>query len=706
MDEITSVWSGLKEAESRDVSVQCFVSETSVYLADQRSFQLWRQRGVEGDVLCQDCVLLDTQGRLLRVMISPARGTLSLLEREFILLKAVEKVSLGKVQILVITDWEAGPEFPLLYKGELELPDYADQSRPLCGGGGVGDQLCPWTCSSLAWPSPPASPLTRKPSVSRLNLNFNPDFDNLRRLNLTWTSVAKPPPLVVRILAKCKERLIINQSNHRKSWMCILNILVADLSAYSVITVWDEAVAAFHRTVKEGDILVLTSYSAAKLRPGHRKLMHNIAPKVSQSGLVLAATDIEVKVNPSDLARIYHVDTAAVCHSVPPLITNFLTSHQLTSNKVTPGRLVDSVGMVVTHGRWEREAAFRPGQHWVRVWLRLVDHTTDNLVSIKIFPDLESWEELETAVPGEVVLLTNLQVKVGEAGLFSHLESTNQTGVFAGQNALNSRFLGFTVVSGLKEAMDSNLARWVKVWSERGGLGGHYWAGGLVVRDRTPTDTESAAASSARLSELISPLQVRSSRRLLVRGKVGGAKIFQITPAGDILELETRLEEEEGSEGAKFPVFGPELPSRESFPLSLAGLDQKQLVVSLRKFCFLNLSRQTEKTAAVSYRESQFGLVSLQLEDCKIYSIVELDLLDLVLNTVSDLFTVDVFRPSPGQEGPVEFVLRQVVELDLSLHISGLEGDEEEETSKQEEQEEEENGSQLDDTQEAAKIFL
>ena len=153
-------------------------------------------------------------------------------------------------------------------------------------------------------------------------------------------------------------------------------------------------------------------------------------------------------------------------------------------------------------------------------------------------------------------------------------------------------------------------------------------------------------------------------------------------------------------------MFGPELPSRESFPLSLAGLDQKQLVISLRKFCFLNLSRQTEKTAAVSYRESQFGLVSLLLEDCKIYSIVEMEVLDLVLNTVSDLFTVDVFRPSPGQEGPVEFVLRQVVELDLSLHISGLEGDEEEETSKQEEQEEEENGSQLDDTQEAAKIFL
>ena len=508
MDEITTAWSGLKEAETLTCSVQCFVSETSVYLADQRSYQLWSQRGVEGDVLCQDCVLLDRQGRVLRVMITPARRTLNVLEREFIVVKSVEKVTLGKVQILVVTDWEAGSEFPLLFKGEVELSNYADQARPL-GSCGQSDLLCPWTCSSLAWPSPPATPLTRKPSVSMLSLNVNPEFDNLRRLNLTWTSVSKPPTLVVRILAKCKERLIINQSNHRKSWMCICNLLVADLTAYSVITVWDEAVAAFHRTVKEGDILVLSSYSAAKLRPGHRKLMHNIAPKVSRSGLVLAATDIECKVNPSDLARIYHVDTAAVCQSVPPLITNFLTSHQLTSNIVTPGRLVDSVGLVVHHGRWEREAAFRPGQHWVRVWLRVLDHTTDTLVSIKVYPDLESWEELETAVPGEVVLLTNLQVKVGEGGRFSHLESTNQTGVFAGQNALNSRFLSYPVVSSFKESMDSNLERWAKVWTEQGSLGGHFWLGGLVVRDKTPTDTESAASSSAWLSELISPLQLR-----------------------------------------------------------------------------------------------------------------------------------------------------------------------------------------------------
>ena len=135
MDEISSAWSALKEGESLPCSAQCFVSETSVYLADQRSYLLWRQRGLEGDVLCQDCVLLDREGRLLRVMITPARGILNILERQFLLVKSVEKVSLGRLQILVVSDWEEGPEFPLLFKGEVELSEYANQARPLSSPG-------------------------------------------------------------------------------------------------------------------------------------------------------------------------------------------------------------------------------------------------------------------------------------------------------------------------------------------------------------------------------------------------------------------------------------------------------------------------------------------------------------------------------------------------------------------------------------------
>ena len=67
-----------------------------------------------------------------------------------------------------------------------------------------------------------------------------------------------------------------------------------------------------------------------------------------------------------------------------------------------------------------------------------MDHTSDVIVNVKIFVDQEAWEELEAAVPGEMVVLTNL-VSVFHGAEFSHLESSNQTGVFSGDSARDSR---------------------------------------------------------------------------------------------------------------------------------------------------------------------------------------------------------------------------------------------------------------------------
>ena len=77
---------------------------------------------------------------------------------------------------------------------------------------------------------------------------------------------------------------------------------------------------------------------------------------------------------------------------MPPLITNFVSSREMYE-KVRTGRLVDTVGIVVFHGRWEREAVYRSGHHYVRVWLNVMDQTSDNELSIKVYPDLESWVE-------------------------------------------------------------------------------------------------------------------------------------------------------------------------------------------------------------------------------------------------------------------------------------------------------------------------
>ena len=74
-----------------------------------------------------------------------------------------------------------------------------------------------------------------------------------------------------------------------------------------------------------------------------------------------------------------------------------------------PGRLVDLAGLVTWHGRWERESVTRsPAQSWVRLWLQVMDHTSDQVISVKMFVDAESWDQLEAAIPGEVIILTNL----------------------------------------------------------------------------------------------------------------------------------------------------------------------------------------------------------------------------------------------------------------------------------------------------------
>ena len=77
-----------------------------------------------------------------------------------------------------------------------------------------------------------------------------------------------------------------------------------------------------------------------------------------------------------------------------------------------------------------------------------------------------------------------------------------------------------------------------------------------------------------------------------------------------------------------------------------------------------------------------------------------MELIDLITETLSDLFMVDIFRPEHGQEGSLEMVLRQVVEVDLKLNLTGLEG------KKDKEEENEHNRSLLNDTQDVANVFL
>ena len=202
MEEIIRLWPKLQDRQSLACSVQCYVSKLYIYPASPKPTEHWRTRGVEGSVLCQDLLLLDSEGLRLRVMVSPLLRTLAVLEDTFIIVKAVEKISHGTVKLAVLTEWELGPEFRMFdlesqiigYKEKVKLSGYADQSRPLSNPS--SELLCPWTCSNVSWSDHPK--LTKKYLFSQLkSIKFNPDIHNLSNLNQIWHTTSQPMPLVV-----------------------------------------------------------------------------------------------------------------------------------------------------------------------------------------------------------------------------------------------------------------------------------------------------------------------------------------------------------------------------------------------------------------------------------------------------------------------------------------------------------------------------
>ena len=50
-----------------------------------------------------------------------------------------------------------------------------------------------------------------------------------------------------------------------------------------------------------------------------------------------------------------------------------MSVEKLIRRGAAAGRMVDLVGVVTMHGRWEREGAWHFDQFWVRVWLQARD---------------------------------------------------------------------------------------------------------------------------------------------------------------------------------------------------------------------------------------------------------------------------------------------------------------------------------------------
>ena len=672
MEEVIRNWNVWNEDTDISVSIDVIITELTLYPASFQTAQFWRRqyKALSLPLVCQDCVVVDTDGYQVTVTTHPSLGTLTRLEDTCARVTGLMKVTLAGHKLLVITAWTDTQPIEKQFKRQLDLADYGDQYTPLCNPS--TDKLNIWTAAHFQWPDTIVKDLPKKFSVVSLSSQFQYSYQlhNLRRLNLTWSTAGKVPPLLVRVLARSKERLILQQDNHRKPWMCLTNLLVADNSGYCIMTVWDNAVPTFLTNVNEGDILALERYSVGRMQPSHRKIIHNLAPKVR---LALASTEIELKMNASDLEGVTCLHHGAVLDTVPPLLTCFATIHQLTMNRVSETRLVDIVGMVAWHGRWEREGAYNQGQYWVRVWLRLIDHSsfqspTPSSINVKYYTDQASWDNLKTAMPGQVVILTNL-LTVFQGEQFSHLESSNQTGLFTGEEASDSRFGDVEEVKQFRSSLDTHQDQFTAALLELAGLGGQFCCG-LAFHQiiNVLTTAESQIVNPIQLSEAIEKLQIYGSKRLLVQAKVVGLKLCQVNNSGDSRLVEEILPEPNDL-SFRHTVGSETLQSCSLRKLISSFTDTEGVAKAAEELCFFNKKpiKEEDRLQNVMFRECKIGMATLILGDLRIHAIIEKDFIEELQALEASHYMLDCFRFEPRKEialfDGVEFVVRHAATL-------------------------------------------
>jgi len=398
--------------------------------------------------------------------------------------------------------------------------------------------------------------------------------------------------------------------------------------------------------------------------------MYRLAPKVRHHAL--SPTEMELKLNQCDLPSVQLVHCAAICPSVPSPLWNFLSSQQLVQGGRAHGQLVDFVGLVVHHGRWEREKCqdqnnSPTGQYWVRVWLLMTDHASDHLVAVKLYVDRERWDGVEGAVPGQAVVVTNLLYMHGDQGTFSHLECSNESQIFSGEMAEDSRFGGSEVVLGFRQALLYDTDRWGQILRERGGLGGHLHP--PVKIQVTLRTTGFVMRKKEEINLLMRNLPYRGCGRVLVRAKLGTTTVYRVGSDGKV-DLESI--EGDANDNQDESCLGATAPESDSFLRRIVGKDKDSLVTALRQYCFMSERQLVEDSGTTLVREELIAMVRLELEDCCVMVQAEVPSLETVKRILDSseystgILCLDLFRFRPHSlehsvSDGVEAVLRSVL---------------------------------------------
>ena len=347
-DNIAKLWENDLGEVRVKVSILARVRSVKAYLADPTSYANWRKK--VGASWRKEMVLpsfdvtleLHNQGSL-QVQLEPGLNAVErgkLLEGEAILVTEISKVNTGHNQAhLLLHQWESTSSHVKCISTPVVLSNYKSRF-PL--GHPESPWICPWTLLNPLWPPVPITPLTTLPR--------NLDLHRLRplaALDSAYLSSSSLPPLLVRLLAASRTRLKPQQGNPSKPWIALKNLLVADKTGHTVVTLWDAAVEETVGNWREGDIILLEgSYRVARHRD---PIKDRLAPKLRH--LAVSPTEVEVKVNSRDLTRLSLIGSGATAPSLPPSLCSFRDIRELREGRLAQDRPVDFVGAIIHHGR-------------------------------------------------------------------------------------------------------------------------------------------------------------------------------------------------------------------------------------------------------------------------------------------------------------------------------------------------------------------
>jgi len=321
----------------------------------------------------------------------------------------------------------------------------------------------------------------------------------------------------------------------------------------------------------------------------------------------LTRLDMELKLNTGDLREVGIVSgdlspEPQVGGVVVPLRWNFKSAEEIQAS--FEGRLVDVVGLVVHHGRWERELMTHSGGFWVRVWLVLSPGTP-----CRLYIDRQRWEGVSKALPGTSVILTNMRVASAEGGGSKFLDSGTETQVFTDMTA--PRFRNEPLVQEALQSFRKDSFPSLSLG------GGHHLFGSLKPnKDRVVSSRNS-------ILEILEFLPFRTSYRLTVKGLLT-EEVSLDKPLIDIAHVNCSI--------------------------CVTNRTDEEIRSLASSVCILSddLSRGTVLCRSVGCLEMLQSVI-LMLEDCrlKILSYPSLIPNQNSLSEFSSHFTVDLFRYRP-----------------------------------------------------------